>query len=349
MITTGNSVARQRPRDDLSWQADLSINSRCLTAPLTGVQRYLLELRPYLDQRVEWLQPRRQLSKIGGHLWEQFTLPLRFSRGLLWSPANTGALGVRRQVVTIHDAAALDHPEWFARQFAAWYRFLLPRLCRKVRAIITVSQFSKDRLVEACGVPSEKVFVVHNGIRPPVVAAEPVAQERDFILCVGSLEPRKNLLRLLEAWRKIAPADVELHIAGASGRVFRETNLDFPPGVRLLGRLDDAQLAAVYSTARAVAYPSLYEGFGFPPLEAMSHGKGALVSDIPPMREICGSAALYCDPLRVEDIAEKLDWLIHDTDTIFPNAGLLKQHAAQYTWEKCARETFAILNSHLDQ
>ena len=81
----------------------------------------------------------------------------------------------------------------------------------------------------------------------------------------------------------------------------------------------------------------------------MSHGKGALVSDIPPMREICGSAALYCDPLRVEDIAEKLDGLIRDTDTIFPDAVRLKEHAAQYTWERCARETFAVLNRELTQ
>ncbi len=291
MTTAKYSVARRRQLDDWSWQAGLSINSRCLTAPLTGVQRYLLELRPYLHKEVEWLQPPRRLSKIGGHLWEQFTLPLRFSHRLLWSPANTGALGVSRQVVTIHDTSTLDHPEWFARQFAIWYAFLLPRLCRTVRAILTVSEFSKGRLVETCGVPPEKVFVVHNGITPPTATVEPMAQERDFILCVGSLEPRKNLLRLLEAWRKIAPVDVKLYIAGASGRVFRETSpLDLPAGVRLLGQLDDAQLAALYSNARAVVYPSLYEGFGFPPLEAMSHGKGTLVSDIPPVREITPAA-----------------------------------------------------------
>jgi glycosyltransferase involved in cell wall biosynthesis len=346
--TPETTLDRRLVHEQRSFQPDLSINSRCLTAPLTGVQRYLLELRPYFQQGVEWLQPERRLSKIGGHLWEQFTLPLRFSRRLLWSPANTGTLAVGRQVVTIHDASTLDHPEWFACQFAAWYGFLLPRLCRKVRAIITVSHFSKVRLVETCGVSPEKVFVVHNGISLPTAPAEPMAEERDFILCVGTLEPRKNLLRLLAAWRKIAPAHTELWIAGASGRVFRETTLlDLPARVRLLGQLDDAQLATLYGTARAVVYPSLYEGFGFPPLEAMSHGKGALVSDIPSLREICGSAALYCDPLRVEDIAAKLDSVIRHPDKIFPDAARLKEHAAQYTWKRCARETSAVLKGQL--
>ncbi len=347
MRAPAHPASHQPQLDHAPWQVELSINSRCLTAPLTGVQRYLLELRPYFSNEVEWLQPRRRLSKIRGHLWEQFTLPRRFSHRLLWSPANTGTLGIRRQVVTIHDASTLDHPEWFTRQFAAWYRFLLPRLCQRVRAIVTVSHFSKTRLVEKCGVAPEKVFVVHNGIRA-AASLPPTDEERPFILYVGSLEPRKNLLRLLAAWRKIAPAKIELHIAGASGRVFRETTLvNLPPGVRTLGQIDDTQLATRYSTARAVVYPSLYEGFGFPPLEAMSYGTGVLVSDIPSLREICGSMALYCDPLRVSDIAEKLEALIRDPATAFPSPAHLQRHAAQYTWDRCAAETFAVLKSQL--
>ena len=128
------------------------VNLRTLGYRITGVQRYLLSLLPHMPAELESVKPSRALQGIKGHLWEQLYLPTQLENRLLWSPGNTGPIGVIRQVLTVHDAAALDHPEWFERKFALWYAALMPRLIRNVRAIITVSQFSKERIVRLTGV-----------------------------------------------------------------------------------------------------------------------------------------------------------------------------------------------------
>src|SRR6201984_703485 len=140
------------------------VNFRTLGSHITGVQRYLLSLLPHLPPQLSSIKPARSLSGIKGHLWEQLYLPTQLGRRLLWSPGNTGPLAVSRQVVTVHDAAALDHPEWFERKFALSYSALLPRLVRKVRAIITVSHFSRDRIVQNTGIKPELVHVISNGV-----------------------------------------------------------------------------------------------------------------------------------------------------------------------------------------
>src|SRR5258708_24056876 len=142
------------------------VNLRTLGQSTTGVQRYLLSLLPYMPARLTSVKPSRALPGVKGHLWEQFYLPTQIKRWLLWSPGNTGPLGVSKQVLTVHDAAALDHPEWFERKFALWYGAMLPRLIRKVRAVITVSQFSKERIVQLTGVESGGIHVIFNGHHP---------------------------------------------------------------------------------------------------------------------------------------------------------------------------------------
>src|SRR5580704_1551227 len=140
------------------------VNLRTLGYHITGVQRYLLSLLPHLPATLGSVKPFRPLLGIKGHLWEQLYLPTQLKHRLLWSPGNTGPLGVRRQVVTVHDAATLDHPEWFERKFALWYGALLPRLIRKVRAVITVSRFSRDRIIRLTGVNPKDVHVIANGV-----------------------------------------------------------------------------------------------------------------------------------------------------------------------------------------
>jgi hypothetical protein len=124
--------------------APIVLNARFLQQELTGVQRYGREMLARLGDGVETVQPVDHVSPVRGHFWEQFVLPSHCHGRLLWSPGNTGPLSVRAQVITIHDAATLDHPEWFSRKFALWYRFLLPRLARRVRRIITVSEFWRN-------------------------------------------------------------------------------------------------------------------------------------------------------------------------------------------------------------
>src|SRR5580704_4456576 len=150
------------------------VNLRTLGYHITGVQRYLLGLLRHLPASLDSVKPSQALQGMRGHLWEQLYLPTLLRHRLLWSPGNTGPIGVSRQVLTVHDAATLDHPEWFERKFALWYAALLPRLIRKVRAVITVSHFSRERIVRLTAVDPERVHVIPNGVEPRF---RPVDQE----------------------------------------------------------------------------------------------------------------------------------------------------------------------------
>src|SRR5688572_17185883 len=181
------------------------VNGRYLVQRVTGIQRYAQEIVSRWEP-VPILKPSLGGKGASGHLWEQLRLPT-LARGPLWSPSTTGPLAVRRQVVTIHDTAFVDHAECFSRMFAAWYQWLVPRLARRVQRIITVSQYSKQRIIEVCRVPAEKVEVILSGVGPQFQpqSAEMLQRARKelklperYVLCVCSLEPRKNLRRLLE-------------------------------------------------------------------------------------------------------------------------------------------------------
>ena len=336
------------------------VNLRTLGFHTTGVQRYLLSLLPHLPPVLHSVKPSRALLGIKGHLWEQLYLPTQLGRRLLWSPGNTGPLAVSRQVVTVHDAAALDHPEWFERKFALWYSALLPRLVRRVRAIITVSDFSRDRIVQNTGIKPERINVIPNGVdrrfhRLDAIAVKKVITELGltdpYILFVGSLEPRKNLKMLLETWREGNFDGASLAVAGATAHMFRTFQLDpLPKGVRLLGRVGDDQLPALYSGAAGFVYGSVYEGFGLPPLEALACGCPVAVSDIPAHREVCGEAACYFDPLSPADLSGKLDELLRlNQGQRAAVAERCVRRAALYSWETAAAQTWQILQQEANR
>src|SRR5207237_288418 len=161
-----SAIRKTGEKSNRIMTAQTCVNLRTLGYRVTGVQRYLLSLLPHMPSELASVRPSQPLQGIKGHLWEQLYLPTQLQRRLLWSPGNTGPVGVTRQVLTVHDVASLDHPEWFEPKFALWYRALLPRLIRKVRAIITVSHFSKDRIVRLTGVEPERIQVISNGVDP---------------------------------------------------------------------------------------------------------------------------------------------------------------------------------------
>jgi glycosyltransferase involved in cell wall biosynthesis len=336
------------------------VNLRTLGYRVTGVQRYLLSLLAHMPSELDSIKPSQALQGVKGHLWEQFYLPTQLQRRLLWSPGNTGPLGVSRQVLTVHDAAALDHPEWFERRFALWYAAMLPRLIRKVRAVITVSHFSKERIVRLTNVEPDRVHVIFNGVdrgfRPvdPKLVKEAITDldlTHPYILFVGSLEPRKNLKTLLEAWKLGNFDGATLVVAGATGHLFQRLQFDsIPEGVRLLGRVEDDLLPALYSGAAGLVYPSIYEGFGLPPLEALACGCPVAVSDIPAHREVCGKTAIYFDPFSPEDLSSKLEGLLRlDSVERASVAEQGVQRGSLYSWETAASETWKILENEANR
>jgi len=338
----------------------VTVNTRILAGHLTGVQRYLLSILANLPGTIDQIGPVSPLHGICGHSWEQIVLPKRLAGGeLLWSPSNTGPLSVAKQVLTVHDLVALDHPEFLNPRFAAWYRFLLPKLARRVRRIIAVSEFTKRRLVEALEIPEDRVSVILNGVddRFCTQSEEQISTTREklgipsrhYLVALGSLEPRKNLKRLLEAWSRAVsglPDDVWLVVAGVKGKAMVFDGLSFdplPPRVYLSGHVPDELLPALYAGAIAAPYLSVYEGFGLPPLEAMACGTPALTGNRTALPEVIGDAALMVDPYKVGAICEGLTSLVTDRELRenLRQRGL--ERARQFTWKRAAEQTWWVL------
>jgi glycosyltransferase involved in cell wall biosynthesis len=328
------------------------VNVRTLRTHATGVQRYTQEVVSRLRDDVEPIAPGGAVHGMQGHLWEQTVLPARLGGRLLWSPANTGPWWVDRQVVTVHDAAPLDHPEWFASKFARWYGFVLPRLLSSARRIITVSEFSRVRLVDHAAAVATRIDVIPLGIghefRPVDDSAVAELRRRrrlpdDYVLAVGSLQPRKNLARLLVAWERLRPRfpDTLLVVAGARfDDIFGSAGFDrLPRRVLLLGYVDDAELPALYTGARALVHPSLYEGFGLPLLEAMACGTPVVTSAGSAMAELADGAAELVDPRDPASIAEGIERAIARRDEL-RTAGF--ERARAFTWDAAADATAAV-------
>jgi glycosyltransferase involved in cell wall biosynthesis len=238
-------------------------------------------------------------------------------------------------VVTFHDLAVLRHPETFNRWTRTYSRLALPRVVRAARRLIAVSEFTKRELLELLDVPEEKVRVVPNAVGAPF-SADGEAEPGDYVLAVSTLEPRKNLPRLVEAHKRAGLNGLPLLVAGAAGWGDVRVEGD---NVRWLGEVQDEELARLYRGARAVAYVSLYEGFGLPVLEAMACGAPVVAARNGALEEVAGGAAVLVDPLDPDAIAAGLAEAIDRRDELRPR-GL--ERAGAFDWREVARETVAV-------
>jgi glycosyltransferase involved in cell wall biosynthesis len=238
-------------------------------------------------------------------------------------------------VVTFHDLAVLRHPETFNRWTQSYSRWALPRIVRAARRLIAVSEFTKRELLELLEVPEEKVRVIPNAVGEPF-SADGEAAAGDYVLAVSTLEPRKNLSRLVEGYRRAGLNGLPLLIAGARG--WGAVKVE-GAGVRWLGEPDDEELARLYRGARCVAYVSLYEGFGLPVLEAMACGAPVVAARTGALEEVAGGAAVLVDPLDPDAIAAGIGEAIERRDELRP-LGLSR--ARVFDWPKVAQQTAEV-------
>jgi glycosyltransferase involved in cell wall biosynthesis len=238
-------------------------------------------------------------------------------------------------VVTVHDLAVLRHPETFNRWTRTYSRRALPRVARAATRLIAVSEFTKRELLELLDVPEEKVRVIPNAVGEPFTA-EGEAAEGDYVLAVSTLEPRKNLSRLVEGHERARLNGLPLLVAGAAG--WGDVRVD-GSGVRWLGEVGDEELARLYRGARCVAYVSLYEGFGLPVLEAMACGTPVVAARTAALEEVAGDAAVLVDPLDPDAIAAGLNEAIDRREDL-RERGL--ERARAFDWSDVARETVAV-------
>jgi glycosyltransferase involved in cell wall biosynthesis len=343
---------------DPNLTSSIAANWRLAHEPVTGVTRCATEILRRFPAGVQTLSPSRRMAGLAGQAWEQALLPGLAGNKLLWNPNCTGPLFSRRQVITVHDLAPLDHPEWFGQRFARWYQFLLPRLAERALAVICVSEFSRRRLLARTGVRADRTCVIPNGIddrfRP--VQRDTARQKLAtlhlaprFVLTLGSIEPRKNLTRLLAAWalaQKHVHPDVSLVIAGGAGarHIFSQSTLDLlPPRVQMLGRVDDELLPALYSAADVFVYPSLYEGFGLPPLEAMACGTPVIASAIDAIQETTEGAVTLVDPNSTSELAQALVRILNNPESVANSTECAKRTALKYSWAATAERTWRLL------
>ena len=300
-------------------------------------------------------------SRIRGHWWA-VGLPLyaKNARFDLFHGTNFEVpFWNRRTVVTIHDLSALLHREKHRDSLARRARLRLPLVAKLARKIITPTESVKREVCEHLRVKANKVIAIPSAARQsfrPVPSEQTVATrkrlaiEDDFLLFVGTLEPRKNLLTLLKAFEQIVRQTSlrpQLVIAGGEGWLMDETfwfikHSGIGDRLRFTGYLGDDELRALYSACRIFIYPSLYEGFGLPPLEAMACGAPVIAGRVPALQEVLGNAARLVDPLNVEALAGSIGELIENDEERRRLAENGPKHAAKFSWEETARRILKV-------
>ncbi|MGE5323783.1 MAG: glycosyltransferase family 4 protein [Actinomycetota bacterium] len=289
----------------------------------------------------------------------------RIAADLMFSPSsNLFPLVDPPMVCTIHDATPFVMPSQSPRMVMA-QRFFLRAAARRSRAVITVSERSKQDLIAICGLPEDKVTVVYNGYDRDLFTEEPadagrlqalqtrLGAQRSYIFHHGVIQPRKNLKRLIEAWHLLLSRrrdlQLDLVLAGPTGReheqVFRlgEERSGERGRIIFVGTLTDADLAQVLKGSALAVIPSLYEGFCLPMVEAMACGVPTIVSNNSCFPEISGNVLLYFDPLSVEDIAAKMESALCDSELRAKLRANGLQRASFFSWERCGRETLQVL------
>ena len=322
------------------------INARAATRPeLGGVERWAREMAarlPQLDpQAYEVVRPPRRFVHRAGHAWEQAVLPAYAARrraSLLLSPANLAPLAFGRNVVVVHDAAALREPGWYSRLYVTYQRAVLPALARRALHLVTVSQFSRDELVDLLGADPATITVVPGGVderfRPGI---EPARRGRPYVITVASRTARKNLAALEETARRLRRDGVDLVAVGGDRPQFAGEEGGF--GLEWLGPVDDAELPALYAGAEAFVLPSHYEGFGLTVLEAMAVGTPVVTSNVTALPELVGDAGLLVDPDDQTAIADAVERA--RGDEALAAQGIARAKA--FTWASSAEQVHGLL------
>ncbi|HZS75815.1 MAG TPA: glycosyltransferase family 1 protein [Ktedonobacteraceae bacterium] len=303
-------------------------------------------------------------------LWYRWRLPLyaNFFTGqvdiyhgpdFVLPPINGGI----RKIVTVHDLAFIEHPEYAVPELAAYLKKVVPEAICAADAVVAVSHATRKTLIDHFSTPPEKISIVPNGIRPYMRRiADPMLLEatrhkyhleRPLVLAVGTMEPRKNHLGLIQAFREAMGKGSKQHrpamlaIAGGKGWLYEDTRLavaemKLEKKVRFLGRVSDLDLMLLYSLADVFVFPSFFEGFGVPPIEAMACGTPVITSNTSSLPEVVGDAALLVNPYKTSEIASAITRVLEDAQLQEDLRQKGLQRAAQFTWQQSAQKMLSI-------
>jgi glycosyltransferase involved in cell wall biosynthesis len=337
---------------------------------VTGTQRYARELLEKLDgilvasgpsaPSVTILVPpsdrelpkfeRLKVARAGrysGRLWEQFELPYYARGGVLFTPVGGAPLLHRRNIITIHDVSVFAAPDGYSFSFRTWYKFIYWTLCRTALHVLTVSHFSKAELEKWCGADPKQITVTYLGsehaLRPqpdPGVLAKNHLEQFRYVLVVGSRNPNKNMAGVLRSLPYLADSTIQVAIAGQNNvKVFGELQIA-DERVHDLGYITDSELRTLYENAACFVFPSFYEGFGLPPLEALALGCPTVVAATSSLTELFEGVAFLCNPKDPADIADKITKAYHAAKE---NRADYRRFASGFRWGDCAKATWDVL------
>jgi len=266
-----------------------------------------------------------------------------------------------KKILTVHDLAVWKHPDLFARPERRQARSITSSTLKNVEKIITVSRATASDIKEIFKVGDEKIKVIHNGIDKRFFIAPRAVQikknllkyriKKDYILYLGQLEPRKNLTRLIGAFtelkRRYLKENFQLVIAGRSGWLAKEirhiaTETEYYEDIIFTGYVEPDDLTSIFGGAKLFVFPSIYEGFGMPVVEAMACQVPVVLSDTPALKEVAAGAGVFVNPYNISGLAEAMWKVLNNNslrETLIKN-GLERAH--QFNWEKCARETLKV-------
>ena len=363
----------------------IGINGRFLVAKRTGVQRAAYNLVKTLVEidrdneyiiftgneqvnSADWDYPNVKVigdhlipsESIKNHWWEQVWLPRlakQHAIDILHSPANIAPLFYKgKSIINIHDLCFVVNPQWYSFAFRTLYNFVIPQLAKRATKVITNSNNSKNDLLQYFKLPAEKVSLVYWAV-DDVFSLPPSDTKQvgggyttgDYILYVGSLEPRKNINALIESYEKLRhdfPAiKAKLILIGGESPLFATVQLkarEFRDDVVFKGFVTDQELGEYYRHARLVAYPSLYEGFGLPPLEAMASGAPVVTSSTSSIPEVVGRAAVLVDPRSRDQLARAMHRVLTDASLRESMVRLGAEQVAKFNWYRVARSVLAV-------
>jgi glycosyltransferase involved in cell wall biosynthesis len=351
----------------------VAVNGRFLTMTVTGVQRYAHEILSRIGAHLESelrviVPPNRVLEGddpeiadisrtgrwqgVGGHRWEQLTLPRLVRRAgarVLWSPCSWGPVAVRRHVPVVHDIAPLTQPEYFPLAYRALARALTGPLVRRSALVVTPSTRVRGELLERFRLGPEQIRVVPPGVGPPFTSVPLDDLERrsgHYCLLVGAHGPRKNVEFLLGLWPEVySRTSLELHLAyrrGVTTRRLQALGSAPEPGVVVHADPTDEELARLYANALCLLWPSHYEGYGFPLLEAMAAGTPFLSTDVGAAGELAVSPEEQIVPLEPERWCARIEaW--HSADLLELREASARRARAQ-TWGPAAEQTAQVLD-----
>lgn len=307
----------------------------------------------------------RLINGIKDILWMQIVLPIKLKKNnvdILFCPTFLGPIFSHcPTIVTILDMSFIRYPQTLDRLFLFYVKILLPLIKKRANVILTISEFSKMEIIKLLKVPKEKIKVIYGGcdekfnVISDEVGINKVKNKyklsQKFILNVGTLEPRKNITSLIAAFNELKKKqliDHKLVLCGPKGWHYKDIfkkikELKLENEIIFLGFIPEEDLPFLYNVAQVFVYPSLYEGFGLPVLEAMSCGCPVITSNVSSLPEIVGNSAILVDSLNTEELEQAILKVIKNKDL---RKDLIKkgiERSKMFSWEKAAEDAFAIL------